>query len=409
MLKKSIFRFKTKYIVLLSINILLITLFIVVQCISSYITNGLPSQKLADRWSVENRFGQISVYLSENSALSIDDIYAIRSSVDTSLETDSITPSGDNARLWIDAYSAEGSVTVNREDKSVESVVTAVGGDFFLFQPLELLSGSYFGDSAADDLVIIDENLAWLLFGSSSVAGLELEIGGRPYIVAGVSKCEDDFASKAAYGEEPRIYMSFSAYERVHISSSPSAAEPEEGGSPDSGDGNTLGITVYEALIPNPVKNYALNTLGVIFEGDTDKSFSIVENSNRYSISNLFGLITSFGIRSMNQKGIYYPYWENAARITEDYGAALFLLSILLIIMPVISLVFLLIKLWRLKKWRVADIKKLAERIIENIRLKKKIISIPSHPDKAAKDLGRIDISDEISEIVQSVIDDNEC
>ncbi len=35
----------------------------------------------------------------------------------------------------------------------------------------------------------------------------------------------------------------------------------------------------------------------------------------------IFKVVGDFGKRSMNTEGVVYPYWENAARLLEDYMA----------------------------------------------------------------------------------------
>ena len=72
-----------------------------------------------------------------------------------------------------------------------------------------------------------------------------------------------------------------------------------------------------------------------------------VENSNRYSALSLAKVALAYGERSMNTHAVIYPYWENAARLTEDYAALFLLLMVLFAITPVIFVVVLLIKTLR--------------------------------------------------------------
>ena len=46
----------------------------------------------------------------------------------------------------------------------------------------------------------------------------------------------------------------------------------------------------------------------------------------------------------MNTQGIIYPYWENAARLTEDYAALLLALLILFAICPVVFAVIWVVR-----------------------------------------------------------------
>lgn len=306
------------------INVLLILAAIAVQIVYYSMKNALASQKAADRWSKINNYAQISVFLSEISPLSLEDIDTIRYNVDKELDQAGINADSDIPNSWIAAYSFEGNTTATREDKSLDIAVTAVGGSFFLFYPVDLVNGACFWESdISDDLVVIDENVAWNLYGSNDVVGMEIKIDEKTYIISGVSKCKNDFVSRSSYGDTPRVYMSYSSY---------AGFSKEESR-----------ITAYQVLLPNSIKGYAFNLMVNIFENSySEKEYSIVENSDRYSLSNLFGIIRDFGKRSINVQAIYYPYWENAARMTEDYGALLIVLSILLLVYPFREITLLL-------------------------------------------------------------------
>jgi hypothetical protein len=57
----------------------------------------------------------------------------------------------------------------------------------------------------------------------------------------------------------------------------------------------------------------------------------------------------------MQTLGVIYPYWENAARCVEDWGALLQLLGLLFLILPVVTAVMLLTRLLRRGKERFAE------------------------------------------------------
>ena len=57
---------------------------------------------------------------------------------------------------------------------------------FFLFHPFDLISGSFFDSNyVMDDLIIIDKEVAWNLFGSTDVVGQVVNVGSRPHVVCG--------------------------------------------------------------------------------------------------------------------------------------------------------------------------------------------------------------------------------
>lgn len=347
---------KKRTLVVTVVNLLLIIAVLAIQVLSGTLKTSLKSQTLVKRWSISGDYGQVSVFLSDTNPLSEDELYNIRNSISATMEDEGLEAKSEDAVLWIDAYSLDDYITVTREDYTVDSMVTAVGGDFFVFQPLELLTGSYFWkNDINDDLVILDETLSWKLFGSSSVIGMTVEINGEPFIISGVCRYEDDFACKAAYGELPRIYMSYSAYTKLDSSDGSAASDSLTGEDVDTTEPDSVGVTLYQVLMPNPVDHYAYSTLSDIFEG-LDKSYSIIENSDRYSVPNLFSIFGDFGKRSMNLQGISYPYWENAAQVTENYAALLLLISIILLICPVISVILLAFRLWRNRKWNFKEL-----------------------------------------------------
>ena len=95
--------------------------------------------------------------------------------------------------MYADAYSAFDKLTVSSERTSTELEAIGVGGEFFLFHPLELKSGSYFSeDDFMQDGVVLDETAAWKLFGGYDLTGLPVTIGSQSYVVLGVVSREDD-------------------------------------------------------------------------------------------------------------------------------------------------------------------------------------------------------------------------
>lgn len=264
------------------------------------------------RGESEMRFAQVACYLPVGQETGVNEIYQFRSSLDGKFQEQSLE-APENGSLYVDAYSAAASVSAEGPHGSATVQAVAVGGDFFYFHPLELKNGSYFSDDdLMDDLVLLDEELAWRLFGGSDLAGMEMTLNGETFIVSGVVARESDFASRKAYSGEPGLFMSYSALERL------------------KGDGDGT-ISCYEIVLPDPISGYAL---GVVEDGFPVGQGDVVENSARYTLGHLFSVLGSFGQRSMRLNGVIYPYWENAARLTEDYAAGLLLLAILLAICP---------------------------------------------------------------------------
>jgi len=324
---------KTK-ILILCVNVALVIFAALALVVSGFLKNTLDAQKFAEKWSSNTEpSGQVSVFLAGSTGLSAGEVDSVISRYEAALSEAEIPLS-----QWTCCYSAEGTLSVNALGQSIEAKAMGVGGDFFLFHDFSRLSGSFFsGNDLTQDRVVIDETLAWKLFGASDVSGLEITIGGQMYVIAGVVQAEDDFASSAAYGSAPVIYLPFEAL-AMH--------------SPDTK------ITCLEVVMPNPVDDFALVTTNAIVTSliSEKDNVSIVYNTTRYSLSSLVGLISDFGVRSMRQADIKYPYWENAARIIEDYVLLLTMIVFVLLIFPVISLMVLIAKLCRFCGLRIKEI-----------------------------------------------------
>lgn len=93
--------------------------------------------------------------------------------------------------------------------------------------------------------------------------------------------------------------------------------------------------------MPNPVKNFALNLVKEKFPIGRGE---IVNNTERFTLSNLRSLLKSLDTRSMQTSGVIYPYWENASRGAEDRAVLLLVLGCVLLAPPVIALVILAVR-----------------------------------------------------------------
>lgn len=333
---------------------------LVLYGITSVITGRLLTQQMAERWSDEKDASQISCFFSANAGTSVDSIEAFRRSLDASLVEASILNDSPNAdaRLWADAYSADGRITVKNDRATVSADAIGIGGDYFLFHPLKLLYGSYFSESDLNqDLCILDEDAAWQLFGSNNVAGMIVEIGGIPHVVAGVIEREDGRLAKAAGLDSTLIYVSYDTL---------------------CGLGSSNGINHYELVMPNPVKGYALSYVEENI-GVAEKEVEIIENSTRYDLLKRFQVLGGFGIRSMNGKAIIYPYWENIARGYDDIVAVLTLFALLFLMYPTVLVLVLIVYAWKHKTWTAKSVLRTCldrwEQLMEDVqarRLRKK-------------------------------------
>lgn len=312
-------------------------LFLILTWLGGHIANGLLDQQMAKRWSDEKDTAQISCFFSQGVEVTEETILRFESQLKQALQEESITGDSENpnARLWVDAYSGSGKITLQNGKKSVTAKAIGVAGDFFLFHPLKLLNGAFFsGDDVMQDYVIIDEDMAWQLFGSNDVEGMQVTIAGVPHIVSGVIERGSGHMNNVAGNDVTCVYLSYSSMKEY---------------------GENYGINCYEIVMPNPITGYALKMVKEKI-GFEEGEVSCIENSTRYSILSLGKILLSFTSRSMSEKAIIYPYWENVARGWEDILVRLLMLRVILLLIPCVMLIAFVVKLWKKRTWNWRDV-----------------------------------------------------
>ena len=346
---RSVFDLKRiKLLISGGISLLLGFLIVFISC---KVARGLDDQYLAKRWSDDNDYAQATVLLSELADFREEGVRELEYKIENRLKQDSLSSENENARLWVHAYSAEGKVTVSSELASVDVKAYGVGGDFFLFHPLEIVSGSYFsGEDANGDLVVIDTDTAWKLFGSNDVVGQVVEIGGVRHIVTGVVKKEEGRLNDLAGNGEPVLFLSYESL---------------------SQNGKITFINSFETLMPNPLTGYSVSVLEELVPADESR-FMVVENTNRFKWTKLLMNVKNFGTRGMNGKSIVYPYWENLARGYEDYLTPVSVMGCLLFVYPCGLLAYIFGRMWKKRTIHGKDIRNFIEDRIEKHREKKK-------------------------------------
>lgn len=333
--------------------------FLILYFITGHMASSLSDQRMAQRWSKSGGVAQISCFFSADAGISEDSLREFEHSLEGFLQEASIVQESENAgaRLWVDAYSAEGKIMLKSDKASVEADALGVGGDFFLFHPQKLLYGAYFsGNDLNHDYCVIDEDAAWQLFGSNNVAGMTVYIAGVPHIVSGVIERPDGRLTKHAGLDDTLVYVSINTLEEY---------------------GNSHGINHYEIIMPNPVKEFALKHVKEQL-GSDERETEVIENTSRFGLINRFKIIGAFGTRSMNGRSIIYPYWENVARGYEDIIGLLTVFMIIFLLYPSLIALILFIYWWRHKGWTIKSvwlkIKDFFERIRDKhyVRMQKK-------------------------------------
>ncbi len=331
-------------------------LFLILLFVTNHLVKEQDSQTMAERWSEKKNVAQVSCFFSVNSGITEDRIIEFEHSIDSALTDAAVLQESENpgARLWADAYSADGRIMLSNGKSSLEVDAIGIGGDFFLFHPLKLISGSYFsGNDLMQDICIIDQDAAWQMFGSNDVVGMTLNIGGIPHIVAGVVERPSGRLEEAAGLDSTLVYVSYQTLSEL---------------------GSCNGINHFEIVMPNPVKNFAVNLVREKL-GTSEKETEVLENTSRYSFLSRLKLIPAFGTRSMNGRAIIYPYWENIARGYEDILGVITLFQMLFLLYTVLLALGFFGSWWKHKGWTLKDkwlfVKDKAERGVEKLRARR--------------------------------------
>ena len=277
------------------------------------------------------------------------------------------TTTASETRLFIDAYSGFTEMSVEKDDNQITGKIYGVSDDFFLIHPIPLLSGNYMnpvekttliGDGRDPFQIILDENMAWNLFGSVDVAGLKVWLNGRVFTIMGVVEASQNKTEEMAYGNHDAAYIPYRAFKIMK---------------------QEVSINCYEAVLPNPIKNYAYNTLSKAVginiddeENDTDNDsvrstlsfgdMEVVENTDRFSVPALYKYLKNKKYMSMKTTEIAYPYWENVARFEVERASGIFKFCCVLLVLPILSVIALLI--WLYHKRTVVFNKKNKEKLL---------------------------------------------
>ena len=315
-------KLRKNQIIRLILALCCLLVFFILLILNRQISGTLPAQYAAERWQNNISSAQMSIFFKQEAEFSTDSIQNLHESIDERLTAQALTPENAQARLWYDAYSSQaGQMEISGSRKgTAQALVTVIGGDFFLLHNSRLISGGYFhANDLMQDRVVIDTQLAWQLFGSSDVAGLELTIQNHRCQIAGVIQPEDDYASKTAYGEIPRIYLSYDFYQK---------------------NWEEISVACYEAVLPNPVRGFARSLL-TEFLSEYEKNSIMLQNTGRYALSGRWNTLRN--LRSlMVSETVLYPYWENAARIISFDSAVILLFQIIFMLYPVIYFIYLI-------------------------------------------------------------------
>lgn len=293
--------------------------------------NSLYDQQAGARWSEDREMEQMSIIYPVTQTSIVDDFFfeslshQIQDAIDKSAFANESGIPDEKGITFPYSVCVQGKITIANGDKRVDTNTIGVDKHFFTFHPVNLLYGSYIAsDELMKDGIVIDDEIAWKLFGSSDVVGKMVTISDVPHYVKGVVHKDEGRIAEAAGLASSIAYVSIDTLRQY---------------------GMTHGSYVYELILPNPVEDFASNlvkdTLGTSLE-----NLEFVDNSTRFSSKKSLDILANYGVRSMSSKDIIYPYFENEARAWEDILA---IYTCLLYAMGIALAIIVIIKLWLFK------------------------------------------------------------
>lgn len=319
--------------------IICLFVFVVVTLLSWYSRQDLYDQQAAARWSEEDDYAQLSCFYPVTMQPTDYEFQSLYHTIEDALHSASMETENELAKLFVDAYSVTGTLTLSTDNGTMEVNAAGVTDQFFLFHPITLLEGSYFDEEMLmDDGVIVDEDAAFLLYGSNDVVGMPVYIGSQSFYIRGVVERATGYLEEAAGLDSSFCYVPVQTLLEL---------------------GQVEGSYTYEVLMPNPVDGFAKGILTTALN-DTENQIEVVENSSRFSPSARKEILYDYALRSMSSNGIIYPYWENLARAKEDICAVLYLVQVLTF---VVTAVLTLWYIWYRYKKREWNLKMLWERL----------------------------------------------
>ncbi len=349
---------------------------------SFILSNKLYDQQAANRWDDNESAYQFSVFFDNEAETTPDTFKEFEYYYSKDLKaTLSNNDQEEPGKPFTSAYMAEGKLNLSTERAKMDSVKTyGVSGDYFLFHPLEMITGGTFIDGEAhDDGIIIDEDTAWQLFGSFDIVGLTIDINGIPAYIKGVYKENDTRLENAAKGYDSYMNTQVSELGSVNAESAKSLVYVSYSFLVSNGfvGGN---ISSYELVSVASSESFVYSKILDRFKNKINH-MEIVKNSSRFGYSNLYSVLRSFDTRSMDLNHIYYPYYENVARAYEDRLAILLLCEFLSFLIALVLLIIYIRHKW---KNRTNHLERISDKLYD-YSCKRKKIRIEKHKQKRLK------------------------
>lgn len=289
-----------------------------------WIKTKCSDQQLAMHWSNKQDYTQVRAFFLKYRGISTQEIQAAEEGIEAILQQNGRKDEAEQD--WISAYSTQDELTVSGEKAAETMQAIGVGGEFFFFHPFVLKTGTWFDSNKnTAPIVVLNETAAWKLFGSLDIEGMEVKIEGESYCISGVIQLERNPFLEKTGALESQIYLAYDQLKKYR---------------------DNAGITCYEVIMPNPIQQFALNTIKkqAIFSGNDVK---LVEHSDRFSIKRRIQELPDFFTCSMKQNEINYPFWENETRAWEQVWDLILIIQMIWGIVGISFIIFLIITVER--------------------------------------------------------------
>ncbi len=321
--------------------------------------NSLDYLGAGKRWSADGeRYAVVGMYTEQNAGISPDEAEGWVRSVDSALLEASVTPN-EGARSWAWTYGTDAVLPVSGTKGTVNAEVLAVAGDFFVFHQLAFrYGGGFLNDNSNPMGVVLDRDLAWRVYGAENIVGMTVTVNGEEYTIVGITDRESSSAAyKKAYGDTPRMYMSYRGYAKVAES----------------------GVSFFEAALPNSVRGFAMNIFSSAVRVNEDSS-AVLEATDRFSLKNRYDNMKELAYAWVSINKIEFPYWENEARVCDYRAAVMMLFEVAFAAVAGTSLILSFILL-RISGWTLTgSVKTLWKRLAEERERKRR-----GRPEKVKK------------------------
>ena len=330
-------RIKRRHIVIAAVNAAALIACGALTFAGSRLAKSQSYNFAAERWKngSSDSYTQVSCFFTEDAGINVDQLDSLRGQLISKLKEAAVEQEAGKT-LCPDAYSADiGKFLVESDDGvGKEAELTAVGGEFFLFHDFPLRSGAFFSRyDVMQDGAVIDRSLAFALYGSDNVAGMDIYINNIRCYISGVIDDPSGKYEKECAGDTARAYVSYSIASQLM-------------GAGLEGEGFST-ITCYECVSPDPVEDFGYTSIKEIMENNYGDKAEVVNNTTRFDAKKRAKAAKKLYRTAVKDSTIKYPYWENASRMAEFRVSQLYGARKKIFIIPILTALWLLFILVR--------------------------------------------------------------